>query len=278
MPIILRNNRLILPNNKVIIKPLNKKTIDYLNATGITDTTQISAINYFFDGIDQYNLTSKLFAAYLFIGGTASLHKWNAMNPVDSDAAYRLTFYGGITYDSNGIKGDGISGYADTHINNAIISQDSFAFGFYSMTNNTFDSIDMGSTIVTNFLYSVLTSVDSGDFTPFQALGSINNTSAYCINHNFGNSSGMFLVSRTSSTNVAMYRNGILGIAASKPSTAPSAVIFYLLARNANTTAANYSNRGHGFTFFGTGLTDIDAANLSSIVNGYQTILGRNVY
>jgi len=100
----------------------------FISATGITDSTQQSAINQFVLDLKAINSIQSNFvnfttpsssvikALYPFVGGSTTSHKFNLINPADSDSAFRLTFYGTITHDSLGVKGDGTSGYFDTHL------------------------------------------------------------------------------------------------------------------------------------------------------------------
>jgi hypothetical protein len=59
----------------------------------------------------------KIIAAYPAIGGTADTCKYNFVNPADSDAAFRLQFFGGYTFSANGVKPNGTNAYAKTFIN-----------------------------------------------------------------------------------------------------------------------------------------------------------------
>ena len=61
------------------------------------------------------SLWSEFYALYPFVSGSAIGHKYNLIDPQDTDAAYRLTFLGGITHSSTGMQGKGITGYANTH-------------------------------------------------------------------------------------------------------------------------------------------------------------------
>ncbi len=74
-------------------------------------------------------------ALYPFVGGTASTHKFNLKNPLDTNAAYRLTFFGGVTHSSNGIIGNGTNGYADTFLANNVMAQSNAHISVYSRTN-----------------------------------------------------------------------------------------------------------------------------------------------
>ena len=73
------------------------RTLAFLAATGITDTTISNALNTMDIALIANGLDTKMKALYPFVGGTASTHKFNFMNAADTDAAFRLTFAGGGT-------------------------------------------------------------------------------------------------------------------------------------------------------------------------------------
>jgi hypothetical protein len=101
----------------VISKPTCTDTdaIAFLQAAAITDRTITNAICSLVVGLKADGIWSKFTAIYPFVGGTASTHKWNLKDPRDLNAAYRLTFNGGWTHDSQGVKGNGTNTYADTY-------------------------------------------------------------------------------------------------------------------------------------------------------------------
>ncbi len=49
----------------------------FIDAAGITDATQQSAIRTLVGDLKTYSIWSKMKAIYPFCGGTASSHKWN---------------------------------------------------------------------------------------------------------------------------------------------------------------------------------------------------------
>ena len=71
------------------------RTTAFLAATGITDTTIANALNAMDLALIAAGLDTKMYALYPIVGGTATTHKYNFMNPADTDAAFRLTFSGG---------------------------------------------------------------------------------------------------------------------------------------------------------------------------------------
>jgi hypothetical protein len=55
-----------------------------------------------------------------------------------------LTAYGGLTYNANGITGNGVNGYVDTNQNAAALSVSDFHFGFYDKTVSSGTYSDFG--------------------------------------------------------------------------------------------------------------------------------------
>lgn len=64
----------------------------YIDNAGVTDQTEKDAANQIFLDIKDGGYYSKMKALYLFLGGTADTCKYNAVNPLDTNAAYRLTW------------------------------------------------------------------------------------------------------------------------------------------------------------------------------------------
>lgn len=82
--------------------------------TGITPTVS-AATKTFFNTLVNNSLWNKLDALYPYVGGTANSHMLNAVDPRDLDAAYRITWYGGMGHDSNGITPNGSNAFGNTH-------------------------------------------------------------------------------------------------------------------------------------------------------------------
>ena len=96
---------------------LDPDAVAFLSAAGITDPTIESAVNTLVVDLKGYSIWTKMKAIYPFVGGTASTHKWNLINPLDTNAAFRLTFNGGWTHSANGALPNGTNGYAETYFN-----------------------------------------------------------------------------------------------------------------------------------------------------------------
>ncbi len=75
----------------------------FITAAGITDAGQKSAVNTLVLSLKSGNIWSKMKAVYPFVGGTATSHKFNLIDPRDLNAAFRLSFVNGWTHSSTGV-------------------------------------------------------------------------------------------------------------------------------------------------------------------------------
>jgi len=108
----------------------------FITAAGITDNTQKSAINTLVVDMKGYGIWTKMKAIYPMVGGTATTHKFNLKNPLDTDAAFRLVFNGGWTHSSNGALPNGTNGYANTFLSpSTSLTNNNTHMSYYSRTN-----------------------------------------------------------------------------------------------------------------------------------------------
>jgi hypothetical protein len=244
----------------------------FIDAAGITDATQKSAVNQLVLDLKSANIWTKMKALYPIVGGTAATHKWNLKNPLDTDAAFRLTFSLGWTHSSNGMLPNGTSAFANTFLNTATnLSLNSGHLSYYSRTNNTTSAIDLGTLKSGPDSYSDLVLYFSGNaYTRFNNTGPYNTVAST-------NTSGYFIGSRTASNVIKTFRNGSVIINGNAASSATSTINFYIGAVNNNGSTQFYTNRQCAFASIGDGLTDAEAVNFNTAVTTYQTTLGRNV-
>jgi hypothetical protein len=200
----------------------------------------------------------------------ANQFKYNLVNPVDSDAAFRLVFNGGWTHSSTGATPNGTNGWADTRLNAAsVLSLNSSHLSYYSRTDANSLTVDIGN-------YNGL---NSGNHLFLRYLNSayvrISDEDTSAISR--PNSLGYYIGSRTSSTIKSAYINNV------KTSLNINSVS--LVNNNIALAAMNdvilgriyFSNRQTAFASIGDGLTDTDAANLYTRVQAFQTALSRQV-
>jgi len=226
----------------------------FITASGISGT-EATAVNTLVVNLKSANIWTKMKAVYPMVGGSATSHKFNLLNPVDSNGAYRLVFAGGLTHSSSGILGGGVNGIADTFLNPTI---DLTQFDCHVSANiytNTFS----GTSKV--HLFSDNSSTPMG-------LAAISSTVTASTHR------GFWATSRSSSgTNGVNYllANGTINKYTAAGNFASANIKLF----GSVTGAAGYSNFGYSFFTIGNALTDAESLALKTIVANFQTTLGR---
>lgn len=243
----------------------------FITAAGITDPTQQSAINTLVVDLKAQSLWTKFNAIYPFVGGTATTHMYNLRNPANTNAAFRLSFVGGWTHSANGAQPNGTNAYADTFYNCSTQSTVSNAcFGAYSRTNSITGLQVYGAFTSLNTV-RMFHNLSSGGIQIVADPGGI----LYTPNV----STGFFLSRRESTTLNQSYRNGVsAGTSAVSTVNLPD-YNFYFGATNNNGAPAYYTTHQIAFGVLGGGstITNSDASTLYTIVQTFQTTLGRQV-
>jgi hypothetical protein len=239
----------------------------FLTAAAITDPTITSAIDTLVVQLKADGIWTKMKAIYPFVGGTASAHKWNLKDPRDLNAAFRLTFFGGLTHNTNGITGNGTNGYFNTNLNDNIISLNSIGIWAYSISN-----------LSRNADILLTTSQPVGNATLINPRNAANNFATRNRTTNIGafsntDSRGLFGNNRISSSTYAQWKNGIKNIInEASVSVQNGNYLGFVLTR-----IPIYSQRNIAFASISEGLSDTEAGNLYTEVQAFQTTLGRQV-
>jgi hypothetical protein len=255
--------------------PISKNDPDaqaFITAANITDTTQKNAINTLVLDLKAYALWAKFIAIYPYVGGTATTHKFNLINPLDDNAAFRITWNGGVTHNANGITGNGTNGYGETYIKPSTnLSLNSVHMSFWSKTNSQNANAEMG--IADSLLNASLRVVTRN--TSNNLLYNVNDNTASVLGSQT-DSSGFYVISRTASNLRKTYKNGTSISSSSTGSIALSNATIPVLGQKAYTNTMNaYLAKNHIFATVGQGLTDVDVDNMYTAVLAFQTALGR---
>jgi len=219
--------------------------------------------------LNENNLYTIYDAIYLFHGGTSGNAKWNLCNVADTNAAFRLSFSGGWTFNGGGALPNGTNGYANTWWDTlANCGAKRISLGGYTRTagasgtmmHGTWD-LDATTARVYHFAHNPLFNVGSissgasGFNTRFHAMYMNASEFRYIAN---GSS-----VYNTASANLSLIN---------KP--------LYLGARNNNGASVNlYTDKQLSF-YYMTGkveLSQADVLNLNTVVDQLMLDLGRNV-
>jgi hypothetical protein len=243
---------------------------------GVTLTdSQKTAVNNLVVNLKAANIWTKFNAIYPIVGGTATAHKFNLVNPADTDAAFRLAFTGGWTHSATGMLPNGTNAYANTFLTpSTSLSLNNTHLSYYSRTNSTnVNNYDIGCSIVSGTAqYTLMVLRDSNLF-----YNAINVAQANVSSASNTDSSGFFSAHRTASNVLTGFRNSSKILTSSNVSSMLPTVSIYLGALNNAGTAQFYSIKQCAFASIGNGLTDTEAANFYTAVQAYQTTLSRNV-
>jgi hypothetical protein len=238
----------------------------FITAAGITNPTQKSAITVFVLALKSASIWTKFVAIYPMVGGTATTHKYNLKNPLDTNAAFRLSFLGGWTHSSTGALPNGTNGYADTFLNNNVLGQNNNHISAYSRTDS-----NISSTLIASWNGLFGTSIY-----PRQSINTFNfnNNSPSQSNVVNTDSRGFFLNTRRNATQILSQKNTTQTITSNASSTLINTSFKISRTGDAN---AEYSNRELALISIGDGLTDTEASNFYTAVQNMQISLSRQV-
>ena len=245
----------------------------FINVSGITNPTQISAIRSLVSDLKINGLWTRLKAIYPFVGGTAFTHKWNLKDPRDLNIAFRLINPGGTqTHSSTGVKPSSSS--SDTFINpSSVLSPSSGNLTFYSRENLA-GGYDMGSSegnatskaVILISRYSsnlAYASYGNGGYT-----GSIAST----------DSKGMWMTNRNDATNTTLWKNGLKLKTVAETVSLSSINTVRLFATSVGANVSGFSSdKECAYASIGGGFSDSEALTYYNIIQAYQTTLGRQV-
>ena len=244
----------------------------FITAAAITNPTQITAINTLVVSLKANGIWTKMSAIYPFVGGTASSHKFNLKNPLDTNAAFRLVFSGGGTHSANGYLPNALNAFANTFlIPSTSLSLNSIHISFYSRTTSTGAFCDIGaSNTGNNPGVWILNNLGGTSY--------INSNSASAVATTIygGNTNGFFVNNRTIPTAFKFNRNASIN-SITQTTTSLTSVAINIGALASGVGQAYYSNRQCAFASIGDGLTDTESTNLYTAVQTFQTTLGRQV-
>jgi len=250
----------------------------FIEAAIIENTTQANAVNTLVIGMKAQGLWTRMKAIYPMVGGTASAHKFNLKNPLDTNAAFRLQFFGSWTHSSTGaLPIFGTNAYANTFLNPTTSLTSSLGLSYYSRTNaNTaLDQVDIGAITGLNYFYLT---------TQYNVTGLVNRffgrctSSSVAVNTANADARGYYYLGKTGNgTNLLKsFKNGVLQDTQTGAGVNPNNTVFVGAANDSGTTLY-YTNRECAFATISDGLTDAEATNCYTLVQQFQTTLGRQV-
>jgi len=253
----------------------------YAIATGITDYTILDPLNIFDLGLTYYGLDTIMKALYPMVtdktsqSDMANQMKYNFMNPLDTNPAFRLNWVGGWVYSRTGALPNGTNAYADTFLNSFSNINNAGHLSYYSRTQtisttqNDIGNINNSVFPAESCFIASTATIDVG----------YHGSTSFNTQQNISDKRGFVISSKLSSTSLKLYKNGFLQntVTTSNTINTPSLNI-YLGARNNINTADTFSTKQCAFSSIGGGLTDFQADIFSTLVNNLQKALNRAVY
>lgn len=246
----------------------------FFTAASITDSTQMSAVNTLVIGLKSNGLWTKMRALYPIVGGNATAHSYNLIDT----SKYRGLFSSGWSHSSNGMLSNGSSAYMDTQFNpSSILNVNDAHLSCYLNLSRVGSSGAFGalaSNTPSSLMYITPRYFNDGYYSFIGEEGGVVSTSFFSNPE----TKGFYVNNRTSSTRLTQFKNGVLKnvVTGTNNGTLPNRNI-YLGAMNAN-WGIHYTNDLYTTVSLGLGLTDSESTILSTIVNAFNTNLGRNTY
>ena len=237
----------------------------FITAAAITDPTQQAAINTLVVDLKGYNIWTKMKALYPFVGGTATTHKYNLKNPLDTDAAFRIFWSGGVTHSSNGVQFGGVNGSGDSFVNvGTHLALNSTHVSVYSRTN-----VDVLAPSIGNTAGGVADEVSMWLRFGNTSYLRVNNATASTTSNT--DSRGLFIGNRNSSTQINL---SIRGTQTTFSNTSNSTSTTSIKLGGLSTF---FDTKELAFSSIGDGLTAQNMTDLTTAVNAFQVSLSRNV-
>jgi len=247
----------------------------FITTAGIINATQVAAICQLVADLKSTGVWSLLNAIYPFVGGTSTTNSYNLKNP----ASYQITWYGGVTHNSNGVTFNGVNSYGETYYNESLI--ETFGDTHRAVYDRTATS-DFGAQIGAQgagggYQRNMLTDNYIGTYY----------LDCYDALDNYGrlvgptaDSRAFWLMSRASlaAGGFKAYKNLInIGTTAyANVGTQPDVTV-YIGGLNSLNTLVIPTNHNLAFASMGKGLNPTQAADYYTAVQTFQTTLGRQV-
>ena len=248
----------------------------FIAAASLSDSNQKAAISILVESLKASNvdstgtLWSKCYALYPFVGGNATAHS------KELKGTYNITNSGtnwatDITHDANGITGNGTSGYGLTSFDfDAVSALNSASIYVYCKTQTPTDGgFFVGAVNTANGSRAAL--LRSGASVVINGVNANTTTGSLTADSDFRKH---LAVARSDASNQNLYVNASVSGLTIGSLTACNRD-FTFLARNNGGTATTFSNANLAFGMFGQHLTATEWTAFRTIIDTFQTALGR---
>jgi hypothetical protein len=269
--------------------PFDPDAATYLSAViaagGTLNPTISAATNTLFTDLKSTGLYGKTTMMYAYIGSTSASHSLEAKNPGTNNISFNVSIGSWVHNSSGATPGTECWATNNVYLNTASTLNNVSLFTYLG-TDNSFGGdycIDFGTTddLGVNGVNGLIGGSSQPDTTSYFYNNDGSATRITISSASIPNGLGFFGYNRTTSTNFNVWRNGVklatdtdtnIGVL-------PSLNPLYMPAPNNAIIYVNkWTTRRHQLDWVGEGLSDVDASTLSTIINAFQTALGRNTY
>ena len=244
----------------------NNSTTYFTSTRQRTGAQLVTYYNDFFIGLKTQNIYTAIRAMYRPRFANANLNKFNMVNPLDTNGAYRMTYSGTWTFNENGEVPNGVNAFATTNLAVNVIPQNSIAIGVDINTNGTAGNrIDVGN--LTDLSLYIAARYEA---TPIlgNLISNVNNAGLKVVTNS--GVQAMWIASRTTSTERLVYKNSSLIDTFTAASTVPvtGSVCF------GRSGQGDYSDRGQRFRIVSDGLNGTQVTALNTLLSTLTTSEG----
>ena len=246
---------------------------DVLSAGGTLNATISAATNTLFTDLKSNGLYSQMLAFYPTLGGVSASH---ALNGKRTGSAYDMTFFGGWTHDSLGMKGNGSTSYAIFNISGGTLPSTNSHLAVYG---------NLGGLNSSGYDLSINENNNTGKVSQL-ILEFQNSGNGYAEYNGYASFAGsdtddFLIMSRNvAGTETIRARNGIALSNKTEACADVSNARQWMLGTEQSAAGTNTSSTQNRYCWvgFGTKITDAELLTYQSIINAFQTSLSRNSY
>lgn len=250
----------------------------FFNATLLSATPKLDAINDFVIALKAASLWSKLKVIIPLVSDGINAtrpfqSKFNLKDPRDLDAAFRLAVTGTPTFDDGGVTWDNTGSYANTFFNT--LSQFGGFNGLMALYctahPNVSGEYDLANDNVVSANFSgIIPTYSTNNF-----YGCFGSASYVSVSNADGR--GFYVASLVSLSNLKTYKNGSVVLTTTDAMVLENSNL-YFGGCNHGGTANRFSSASHALLLLSDQtLSDGEVATLYTIVQAFQTALGRAV-
>jgi hypothetical protein len=241
-------------------------------AGGTLSSTEKNAVNTLVLKMKTDGIWTPMKAIYPMVGGGSgtTAQRQAACSQNLKSSSFTGTFTAGWTFASTGAKPNGTSAYMDTGLNASTQLSTPSHLSKYTGTNDNTeeDEIDMG---VSNFWLSLWYKASG-----FDSLLARNQSSTVLLDGGIVTDSRGFGITTKIGTTAKIFFNNVEKDSKTDTTTTYTNNNVYLGSWN-NSEAGLFSKRDFRFASIGDGLTDTEASNLYTAVQGFQATLNREI-